>query len=174
MRLTCWLWTRPRTESTEWDIQASSISRRRISSSLISLVYSIYLQISILSFLLFLKFFEFIDLYHFESLYFESLSLSLCSSLRAMDSDGAIINRELLSFDDASGCNQSGIPVWIFFPVCTTLWPAFRAKCAATTIPPIVILGSRWTNVVHRGGGSTARTKIETQDGRLGNSGIDF
>lgn len=127
MRLTCWLWTRPRTESTEWDIQASSISRRRISSSLISLVYSIYLQISILSFLLFLKFFEFIDLYHFESLYFESLSLSfsLCSSLRAMDSDGAIINRELLSFDDASGCNQSGIPVWIFFPVCTTLWPAF-------------------------------------------------
>lgn len=173
MRLTCWLWTRPRTESTEWDIQASSISRRRISSSLISI-----LDLLTDFYPFFSSFFKILRIYRSLplriTLLWISLFLSLCSSLRAMDSDGAIINRELLSFDDASGCNQSGIPVWIFFPVCTTLWPAFRAKCAATTIPPIVILGSRWTNVVHRGGGSTARTKIETQDGRLGNSGIDF
>lgn len=173
MRLTCWLWTRPRTESTEWDIQASSISRRRISSSLISI-----LDLFTDFYPFFSSFFKILRIYRSLplriTLLWISLSLSLCSSLRAMDSDGAIINRELLSFDDASGCNQSGIPVWIFFPVCTTLWPAFRAKCAATTIPPIVILGPRWTNVVHRGGGSTARTKIETQDGRLGNSGIDF
>lgn len=124
MRLTCWLWTRPRTESTEWDIQASSISRRRISSSLISI-----LDLLTDFYPFFSSFFKILRIYRSLplriTLLWISLFLSLCSSLRAMDSDGAIINRELLSFDDASGCNQSGIPVWIFFPVCTTLWPAF-------------------------------------------------